>query len=89
MFWPIHTVDTGPGTIESPKVFIHNIFCMFSQDVITLPYQSELVEYSAVFSDVTSIQRYSVPVTVHSPPHPPLSLTLSLPLSPSLFPTEL
>lgn len=61
-------------------------------DVITLPYQSELVEYSVIFDDVTCIQRYYVDLlrlslrlhfslsllTSHSIPPPSLS-SISLP----------
>ena len=54
------------------------MFAVKTIDVITLPYQSELVEHSAIFDDVTCIQRYYVDLLRLSLPH------LSLPhLSPS------
>ena len=47
--------------------------------MVTLPYQSELVEHSDIFSEVSCIQRYRYLVLSHS-----LSLTLTLSLSLSL-----
>ena len=63
MFWPVLLLITVESSPDNCDMYMHAlilcfVFAVKSVDVIALPYQCELVEHSAIFSDVSCFQRY-------------------------------